>query len=479
MAPVRHCSQGFGLGARPEETPPGDPRRWLAAQLGRLEVRPAALTQMPSRREIAEQLATYLGQVRRQGRQLQRKVMAGNKQPADAQDMANGATGNTATAGLPEPTRHYIRGEARAAYLAAVAGRMNSPLTTPPPFAERLVHFWANHFAILIDKLPVIGLGGLLEFEAIRPNLMGKFADMLVAVEQHPAMLLYLDRAQSIGSDSPVSQFLAERPNQKKRPGLNENLAREILELHTLGVHGGYTQADVTEFARSLTGWIVSGILRAPGARRIGLDGPAGDFIFAPPLHEPGPRTVMGRSYTGEGEGQARAILSDMASHPATAKHIATKLARHFGGDNPPAGLTDRLATAFLHSGGDLPTLYRVLIDVPELWVERPLNFKSPWDWSLSALRAVGTRELPAQHSAGLLIQLGQPVWRPGSPAGWDDTDATWAGPDALTRRVEAAKQIASRAGNAHDPRTLAQQVLPGAARPQTLQTIAFAESPA
>ena len=484
MTPSAIALNRFGLGARPEETPPGDPRRWLAAQLGRFEARPAALAQVPSRREIAEQLATYLGQVGGQGRQLQRTVMAGNKRPAaDMPDMANGATASTATAGLPEPARHYIRGEARAAYLAAVAGRMNAALTTPAPFAERLAHFWANHFAISIDKLPVIGLGGLLEFEAIRPNLMGTFTDMLVAVEQHPAMLLYLDQAQSIGPDSPVSRFLAERPNQKKRAGLNENLAREILELHTLGVHGGYTQADVTEFARALTGWTVNGISHAPGARRIGLDGPAGDFVFAPPMHQPGPRTVMGRSYADDGdvkgEGQARAILSDMATHPATAKHIATKLARHFAGDNPPAALTDRLANAFLHSGGDLPTLYRVLIDAPELWVEHPLKFKSPWDWSLSALRAVGTRELPAQNTAGLLIQLGQPVWRPGSPAGWDDTDATWAGPDALTRRVEAANQIASRAGNAHDPRTLAQQVLTGAARPQTLQTIAFAESPA
>ncbi len=480
MTPSAIALNRFGLGARPEDSFQDDPRRWLATQFARFEPRPAALADVPSRRVIAGQLADYFEQLRETGRLSKRPAMIEKSGPTHASPgMASQTTPSDAVSGLPEPVQLYIRGEARAAYLAAVAGRVNAALMTPAPFAERLVHFWANHFAVSIDKLPVIGLGGLLEFEAIRPNLLGTFYDMLVAVEQHPAMLLYLDQAQSIGPDSQVSQMLARRPNQKKRAGLNENLAREILELHTLGAHGGYTQADVTEFARALTGWTVNGISRAPGVRRLGLDGPAGDFAFVPFIHQPGTRTVMGRTYRAEGEGQARAILADVASHPATATHIATKLARHFAGDSPPAALTDRLARAFLQSGGDLPTLYRVLIEAPELWVEQPLKFKSPWDWSLSALRAVGSRQVPAQNAAGLLIQLGQPVWRPGSPAGWDDTDASWAGPDALTRRVEAADRIANRAGNAHDPRTLAAQILPGAVSPQTSQTIMFAESPA
>src|SRR5205085_881566 len=155
-------------------------------------------------------------------------------------------------------------------YVAMNAARLDCALVTPNPFVERLVHFWANHFAVSVDKLPVIGLAGLLEFEAIRPHVLGKFSDMLLAVEQHPAMLVFLDQAQSIGPDSQGGMFAALRG--RKQVGLNENLAREIMELHTLGVRAGYSQADVTEFARALTGWTVGGLGRGPAARLIGGD---------------------------------------------------------------------------------------------------------------------------------------------------------------------------------------------------------------
>ncbi|HEY0114936.1 MAG TPA: DUF1800 domain-containing protein, partial [Allosphingosinicella sp.] len=317
----------------------------------------------------------------------------------------------------------------------------------------------------------------LLELEAIRPHVLGKFGDMLAAVLQHPAMLLYLDQAQSIGPGSPVMERFGQRP-ALRRAGLNENLAREVLELHTLGVGGGYAQADVTELARALTGWTVSGLTRGRGARFVGLDGPAGEFHFATAIHEPGSRTILGRGYAQEGQGQARAILSDLAAHPATARHLATKLARHFAGDTPPPALVQRLEQTYLESGGDLPSLYRVLIAAPETWVEQPVKFKSPWEWSVSALRALGTRELEGQAVAGLMNQLGQPVWRPGSPAGWDDIASAWAGPDALLRRVEAAERMASRTGGLVDARRLAPQILPGALSAGTRQAIERAESP-
>src|SRR5689334_19955112 len=225
--------------------------------------------------------------------------------------------------------------------------RLDAALTANAPFVERLVHFWANHFAVSVDKLPVIGLAGLLEFEAIRPNVLGKFSDILLAVEQHPAMLLYLDQAQSIGPDSRAGQFIAARGKQKR--GLNENLAREILELHTLGVRTGYTQADVTEFARALTGWTVNGLGRGPMQRMLGGGAP-GLFTFAKLIHEPGSRQIFGRTYRQDGQAQARAILMDLAVHPATAKHISTKLARHFAGDDPPSAMVDRLTQAYLRS---------------------------------------------------------------------------------------------------------------------------------
>ncbi|MDE2405248.1 MAG: DUF1800 domain-containing protein [Sphingomonadales bacterium] len=469
----------FGLGARPDEPLPDDPRGWLESQFAHFEARPAAFAATPSRRDVAQQLADYYEATR-----ARRARPAAAVAPAPPTPDGLPAMAAANLAGSPDETRKFIQGEARAAYLSLVEARVASALTTPAPFAERLVHFWANHFAISIDKLPVIGLGGLLEVEAIRPHLTGRFADMLLAVEQHPAMLLYLDQAQSIGPNSPTGTFLANRPNARRRPGLNENLAREILELHTLGVHGGYSQADVTEFARALTGWTVAGISQAPAARRIGLDGPAGDFAFAEPLHEPGTRSIVGRRYGQPGEGQARAVLADLAAHPATATHLATKLARHFAGDDPPRALVDRLSAAYLRSQGDLPTMYRVLIASPETWNPAPLRFKSPWDWSISAARAVGSRQIPGRMAAGLLTQLGQEVWKPGSPAGWDDLDATWAGPDALVRRVEAADRIAARAGTGLDarqldPRALADRVLPGSISPATQAAVARAESPA
>jgi uncharacterized protein (DUF1800 family) len=262
-----------------------------------------------------------------------------------------------------------------------------------------------------------------------------------------------------------------------KQRGLNENLGREIMELHTLGARTGYSQTDVTEFARALTGWTVSGIARGPVARFVGGAGD-GSFRFAEALHEPGVRTIMGKSYPQQGEAQARAILLDLAASPATARHVSTKLARHFAGDDPPQPVVDRLTQAYLASGGNLPTIYRALIDSPEVWAPRPLKFKTPWEWSVSALRAVGQTELEPAMAAAMLKQLGESTWQPGSPAGWDDIAASWAAPEALMRRVEIAQRIANRAGSAMDARALAEKVLPGSLGDSTRTAIARAETP-
>jgi uncharacterized protein (DUF1800 family) len=397
----------------------------------------------------------------------------------DMQDMQAPAK-PTEAEGARDPVaqaRAFARRQGREIYANAVNARMKAALVTPAPFVERLVHFWANHFAVSADKLTVVGLSGQLEFDAIRPHVLGKFRDMLFAVERHPAMLLYLDQAQSIGPDSMAGQ-LAARRQAANRPGLNENLAREIMELHTLGVRTVYTQADVTEFARAMTGWTVSGLGRGRGARFAGADGQPGDFVFAERLHEPGTRTILGKSWPQQGEAQAAAVLDMLALHPATATHISTKLARHFAGDDPPPALVARLQAAYLKSGGDLPTLYRVLVESPECWVEQPVKFKTPWEWTVSALRALGTQDLPNLATVGLLRQLGQPVWQPGSPAGWDDIAASWAGPDAIMRRVEAAERMAQRTRDTIDARQRAAQLFPDALSPATAQAIARAESP-
>jgi uncharacterized protein (DUF1800 family) len=455
----------FGLGSRPGDQPPADAKKWLIAQLERFQPHPQALAQVPSRAEVVGQLADYLAAQQMAGR-AKRQM-----QPAS---LSTGAPPPQQPDPQAQATKRYFRKSIRDDYLVMNAARLDSALTTDTPFVERLVNFWANHFAVSVDKLPVIGLAGLLEFEAIRPHVLGRFSDMLLAVEQHPAMLLYLDQAQSIGPDSPAGQRIAMRGGKQR--GLNENLAREIMELHTLGVRTGYTQADVTEFARALTGWTVSGLGRGPASRLIG--GEPGQFKFAEVLHEPGARTIIGKKYPQDGEEQARAVLLDLAASPATARHLATKLARHFAGDDPPPALVERLTKSYLASGGDLPTIYRTLIGSPEPWAPKPLKFKNPWEWTVSSLRAVGSNELEPLMAANLLRQLGQPTWQPGSPAGWDDIAASWAGPDALVRRVEVAQRVADRAGSTIDARALAEKLFPGSLSEATRTAVARAESP-
>ena len=460
----------FGLGARPDEQQPADAKRWLLQQLDRFETRPQALSQVPPRDQVVAQLGDYIAAQQAAGKAKRQLQPASLPMGAAMQQQAPMEPDPQA-----EALKKYLRQSIQQDYLLMNSARLDSALTTPSPFVERLVHFWANHFAVSVDKIPVIGLAGLLEFEAIRPHVLGRFSDMLLAVEQHPAMLVYLDQAQSIGPDSQIGAMAAMRG--RKKIGLNENLAREIMELHTLGVRTGYTQADVTEFARALTGWTVGGLGRGPAARFVG--GSGGQFQFAPVLHEPGARTIMGKRYGQEGEAQARAVLLDLAASPATAKHLATKLARHFAGDDPPPALVDRLSRAYLSSGGDLPALYRALIESPEPWAAKPLKFKTPWEWSVSVLRAVGSRDLDPKMAAGVLRQLGQPTWQPGSPAGWDDIAASWAGPDALVRRVEVAQRVAAKAAATIDARALADKLFGGSLSEPTRTAIARAESPA
>ena len=502
MSDIAIALNRFGLGGRADEAPPSSARAWLLGQLERFEPRPEAIAAVPQRGEVVAELADYIEQQRIEGRmRRQAEGPAGQRRGRGRRQMETMADGPTEAiaqpitgpmsettepnpgmqanlAGLPDPVRRFVRRAARDHYQAMVGARATAALTAAAPFVERMVHFWANHFAVSADKLTVIGLAGLLEFEAVRPHVLGRFRDMLLAVEQHPAMLLYLDQAQSIGPNSRAAALAARFGRGRQRRGLNENLAREILELHTLGVNGGYSQADVTELARAMTGWTVSGLTRSPARRFIGESGASGSFHFAEAIHEPGRRTILGRGYDQAGEAQTRAVLDDLAAHPSTARHLATKLARHFAGDEPPPAMIERLTQAWLRSSGDLPTVYRAIIESPEAWHRESARFRTPWDWSLAALRAVGTRRLEPQPAAGLLTQLGQPVWRPGSPAGFDDLDASWAGPDALMRRVEAAERIAGRAGQSIDARTLAPRLLPGALSETTAQAIARAESP-
>src|SRR5258706_2824525 len=243
-------------------------------------------------------------------------------------------------------------------------------------FVERLVWFWSNHFCISADKIP--SMTGAYEREAIRPHVLGRFADMLLAVESHPAMLFYLDNSASIGPNS-VAGINRSR-------GLNENLAREILELHTLGVRSGYSQDDVTRFAYVLTGWT----FLEPGNPKNG-----GEFVFIPRLHEPGAQEVVGKTYADGGVAQGRAVLADLARHPATATHIATKLARHFVADEPPPALVTRLAQRFRDTDGDLKEMAKALVAAPETWSPSRAKLKRPSERLMAMARATGSQGTP------------------------------------------------------------------------------------
>ena len=452
----------FGLGARPSASLPVSPTDWLKSQIEKYDPALSASASQPSRASIAAGFREY---------QLDRK---------ERQVAGKGAVAAMPGDSMPQidPAKiEKVVNTLRLQYVAAVDARMDAAITSDTDFAERLVHFWSNHFAVSIDKLPVLALAGDYEFTAIRPHIMGKFSDLLFAAVTHPAMLLYLDQAQSIGPNSPLAAQVAARRNKKL--GLNENLAREILELHTLGARTVYDQNDVTEFARALTGFTVGGMGKGPVQRLMAQNGKDGDSQFFAAIHEPGDRTVIGQRYGQQGAAQARAILSDIATHPATAKHIATKLAQHFAADVPPPSLVARLEKSFLESGGDLPELYRTLIDSPEMWLAKQAKFKSPWDWVISSLRALNVRELPNnRQSANMLAQMGQPIWKPGSPAGFSDMTENWAGGAALMRRVEIASRIAERSANRVDARTLAPRILSTQLSTMTAESIARAESP-
>jgi uncharacterized protein (DUF1800 family) len=329
------------------------------------------------------------------------------------------------------------RAEARRALQQVSMAEMESALSlrvsTDRPFIERLVAFWSNHLCVSASaKLLVAPLAGRYERDVIRPHVLGKFEDMVLASARHPAMLIYLDNAQSVGPDSPAARRLARRT--QREPGLNENYARELLELHTLGVDGGYTQGDVTELARLLTGWTVEGQNGAGGVPR---------FQFAAPRHQPGRRTVLGQRY-GDGERDGERAIRWLCRHPATATHVATKLARHFIADDPPRAAVDRIAKGFRDTQGDLRAVARTVVESQECWDAANLKFRAPQDWLVAALRTLGAPAANAQALA-VLRQMRHPLWSPPSPKGFGDLEREWADPDSLLNRAEFARTLARR----------------------------------
>jgi uncharacterized protein (DUF1800 family) len=365
----------------------------------------------------------------------------------------------------------------RPVYIDEVVARFSHSVSTDRPFLERLTQFWSNHFAVSVDKVAVLGLAGAMEREAIRPRVTGHFTDLLLAVERHPAMLLYLDNAASIGPNSRAAGLAARRGSGRK-VGINENLAREILELHTLGVDGGYTQSDVSTFARAISGWSIGGEDYGRRYAKFGLDnGKPGEFHFRDVFHEPGAKNLLGRSYGDDGLRQGEAMLRDLAMRRETARHVSMKLARHFVADDPPRAVVDRMTRAWLDSKAHLPTVYEALVESPEAWEQPLAKFKTPSDYIYSSYRALGIPLREKRRALQPFEALGQRSLMPGSPAGWPDSGADWDGSSALLKRIAWADAVAQRLGDKRNARDLAPDLLGATLSGETAKAIARAES--
>jgi uncharacterized protein (DUF1800 family) len=490
----------FGLGARGGASgdfvnAASDPRGFVKAELSRpngvlLEV--PGLLPTPA---LAQAMFAYQFEIRQA-----REAAAKNGAPPPATntgpppDSARPQTRNLS----PNTMAMDMAGQAPAANVAEAAGanaamaatdpmQPNAPKPAPQPlniiqktyrsealariqratiadcgFVERLVVFWSNHFCISAAKgEPARMWAGSFEREAIRPHVLGRFGDMLKAVEQHPAMLFFLDNEQSLGPDS--------RAGQNRKRGLNENLAREIMELHTLGVGGGYSQDDVTSLARVITGWTYAG--------RDGRLGAPGSFAFNANAHQPGAQRLLGKTYENTGVAQGEAALADIARHPSTAKFIAAKFARHFVADDPPPALVARLQEVFGKSDGDLKALAVALADSDEAWQPPMTKVRSPYEFLVATGRLLARIPEDPGSYLGRLNVLGQPLWTPAGPNGFPDSNAAWAAPEGIKLRLDISAQTASRIAESIDPRDLLELVAADAASTETRRTIERAES--
>ncbi|MFC5324186.1 DUF1800 domain-containing protein [Bradyrhizobium oligotrophicum] len=449
----------FGMGPRPGSilAIASDPRGALLEDLDRHTVSPAAAAALPdaakafrivNEANARRQAKTMAAKKAREQAKRQQDASAAMA-PAAAGSAEADADVKAAAEAVPDPGRQFYLDEAKV--------RTETALTAEIGFAERLVWFWSNHFCISADKIQ--SMSGAYEREAIRPHVLGRFTDLLLAAESHQAMLFYLDNTVSMGAGSIAGL--------NRSLGLNENLAREILELHTLGVRSGYGQDDVIAFANILTGWT----LLAPGAD----PERGGEFIFNPRLHEPGAQTVLGKSYADEGVGQGRAVLRDLAAHPATAAHVAGKLARHFIADQPPQELVDELARVFRDTAGDLKETAKALVASPAAWTLPPTKLRRPSEWGVAMVRAAGITEVDGLRFTQGQRLLGEPLWRPSSPKGYADDEPSWI--DGLGRRIDVANVFAERISGQVDPQFVTETVLQSCVSAEMKQAVAQAES--
>lgn len=393
----------FGLGARPGDLQAiaGDPRGWLKAQIQTPAAPPADTPLTRAGLELLISIQTAPDDAVRTARQQDLKLVRDRDRIACIQGM--------------------LAGDA--------------------PFRERLVKFWTNHFTVSYAQSYVMPFAAAYEAEAIRPHATGRFRDLLGAVAHHPAMLFYLDNVKSTGPNSAYGK--------RVNVGLNENLGRELMELHTLGVDGGYTQDDVRAMTLILTGWSVA----------VGKDPPGTIFIFRPTAHEPGAKTLLGKTYPEAGQDEGEAALDTLARHPSTARHVTGQLARHLVADTPPQALVDRLARVFLDTDGDLGAVTQALVDSREAWAPERRKFKTPVELYASCLRGFGIDTVD-ENAPNWVRRLGQQLYNAPSPQGWPDREADWLAPELVMQRIEWSYQAIPRVTGDQPPVPFAEAIL-------------------
>jgi len=420
-----HASNRFGLGARPDELRliGTDARGWLHTQLEGGPRTDPWLSDVAPSHETLGGLLQKLYRIRSLKKSQKRD---GDSDRRDA---------------LADMRRDF-RKSLTSTQFRQLGARMRVGIETREPFRERLVRFWSNHFTVSTagGKRLIVTSCTAYEAETVRKHLDGHFADMLIAVEQHPVMLAYLDNLQSLGPNSRAGR-------RRRKRGLNENLAREILELHTLGVDGGYGQADVTSLARIITGWTIANDRQIPGE--------PGRFVYMHAMHEPGSHRLLGRAYAEDGAHQGEHALEGLAAHPSTSGFIATKLVRHFVADDPPPAAVERVAKVFRDSDGHLPSVHASLVDLDECWEPERRKLKTPDELVVSTLRGLDFARLPEKRLLGSLELLNQYPFSAPSPAGWPDSSEHWGSPNALLQRIDWSTQVGKRIASAREPRAL------------------------
>lgn len=464
----------FGFGPRPGElrTIAGDPRGWVKSQLPQPAQLPPQIAALPQAEDDLLAFGRWLARRRLNGGNAARIEERAERQGVTQEELRR--------LSIEEDFVENFRERAS----RAVAARLEAAITSERPAHERLVHFWSNHFTVSTAKPAAIALPPSFEKDAIRPHIGGKFADMLLASSKHPGMIVYLDNWLSVGPNSRSAQNprRARRlPGGGRPTGINENLAREILELHTLGVNGGYAQADVQSLAAIITGWTYQRArLRDFVSDAAGERDGAALFEFDADAHEPGPQTLLGRTYTQDGVAQGEAALRDLARHDSTARFIATKLCRHYIADAPPEAAVARVAHRFRHSDGDLRETMEALVDSPEAWETQFAKFKRPEEYAITLLRAANARELPPGAGIAALAAMGQRPYSAPGPDGWADTADAWLTADLVWKRLEFAQAFSNRIARADmDPIEIGQACLGPAMSDETRTAIMRAESPA